>query len=203
MELAISRAENIGGTGLNGKQNAYRTSSGEEVIGYKGKNAYIDDAITANEKLYNTNVAGEKRYSKQAGTIMKKAKKLKLVNSKQAKKYTKLIQNGAISIEELESVFKKNTKGKNTSKTESNIKTVIDAYTEWYEKMLDCQSAQEDCIAKNKELAQQKLDNITEEYETLIGFAEAVKSSSESMVNYFAAAGKSVNGPETMQELQA
>ena len=197
MELAISRAENIGGS-FKGKQNAYNG----ELTGYQGKNAYINEAMTENEKLYDTNKRGEKRYMKQASTIMKKAKKLGLVNGKQAKKYTKLIQNGAISIEELKAVFKKNSKGKDTSKTESNIKTVVDAYTTWYEKMLDCQSAQEECIAKNKELAQTKLDNITEEYENLIGFAESVRASSEAMVKYYGAVGKSVNGPETMSAIQ-
>lgn len=68
--------------------------------------------------------------------------------------------------------------------------------------MLDCQSAQEECIAKNKELAQQKLDNITEEFETLTGFAESVKASSEAMVNFYSSAGYNVNGPETMNEMQ-
>lgn len=116
MELAIKRAENIGGTGK---------------TGYVAKNAEIDEAMAANNTLLDTNKRGEKRYMKQASTIMKKAKKFGLVNNKQAKKYTKLIQNGDISIEELESVFKKNTKGQDTSKSESKIKTVIDAYTTW------------------------------------------------------------------------
>lgn len=116
MELAIKRAENIGGTGK---------------TGYVAKNAEIDEAMAANNTLLDTNKRGEKRYMKQASTIMKKAKKFGLVNNKQTKKYTKLIQNGAISIEELESVFKKNTKGQDTSKSESKIKTVIDAYTTW------------------------------------------------------------------------
>jgi len=39
---------------------------------------------------------------------------------------------------------------------------------------LECEDAIEECIAKQKELQQMKLDNITEQYESLNEYAQAV-----------------------------
>lgn len=181
MELAIKKAENIGGTG---------------TTGYLAKNARINEAMADNGVLLDTNIRGEKRYKKQANKIANKAVSMGLLTKKQKKKYKGLIANGAISIEELEATFKKNTKGQDTSKSESKIKTFIDAYTEWYEKMLDCIDAQEECIAKNKELQQTKLDNITAEFESLASYADSVAQTSQAVLSLYNTRGGQVNGQE-------
>lgn len=61
---------------------------------------------------------------------------------------------------------------------------------------MDCVYAVDELNAQIKELQQQKLDNITEEFETIAGYSEAVQGTSKAMVDYYTSIGKTVNSGE-------
>lgn len=58
---------------------------------------------------------------------------------------------------------------------------------------MECVAAIEELNAQMKELQQTKLDNIQSDFEAIAGYAEAVSSTSESMINLYTAQGKVVN----------
>lgn len=61
------------------------------------------------------------------------------------------------------------------------------------DKAMDCVQAVEDLKSQLKELQQTKLDNITDEFETLVGYQEAITDSSKAMVEYYKSFGQNVN----------
>ena len=179
MELAISKAENIGGSQTyQGKRKEYVGQ-----VGYIGKNAYISDAMDENKKLQRTNTRAVPIYEAQATKVAKRAQKAGLINKKQRKNLVRKIKNGAMSIQEFDAELKKNSKGKETSKSESKRKTFVDAYKQWYDKARQCEAAIQDCISKTKELEQTKLDNIVEEFESLANYADAVGKTSAALLS--------------------
>ena len=88
-----------------------------------------------------------------------------------------------MSIQEFDAELKKNSKGKETSKSESNRKTFVDAYKQWYDKARQCEAAIQDCISKTKELEQTKLDNIVDEFESLANYADSVGKTSAALLS--------------------
>lgn len=69
----------------------------------------------------------------------------------------KKVQNGTINIENLSEDDKKR----------------VDAYQEWYEKILDCDKAIRQLTISQKDLAKAKVDRVTEAYDTVIGKRES------------------------------
>ena len=67
---------------------------------------------------------------------------------------------------------------------------------------MDCVAAVEELKQQLKELQQTKLDNIIDEFDTLTGYAEAVKASSEATVDYYNAAGFAKNTPNDRAEIK-
>lgn len=61
---------------------------------------------------------------------------------------------------------------------------------------MECVYAVDELNAQIKELQQQKLDNITEEFETIAGYSEAVQGTSKAMVDYYTSIGRTVNSGE-------
>lgn len=59
--------------------------------------------------------------------------------------------------------------------TDENLKEKIDEFTEWHEKLLECEDTIDNLNNKLKELAQQKFDNVTTEFENQIGLIEHEK----------------------------
>lgn len=178
MELAISKAENLMGEG-----GVYTTKSGKKLVGYQGKNAYIEEAMNENRKLQNTNTRAVPIYERQAVKVAKRARKAGLITKKQRRNLVRKIKNGAMSIQEFDAELKKNKKGEETSKSESTRKTFVDAYKQWYDKARECEAAIQDCIAKTKELEQTKLDNIVDEFESLANYADSVGKTSAALLS--------------------
>lgn len=200
MEMAITKSENLGGKG-----NKTETVNGvkkKRTQNYADRNDYINEAMSINDQLRKDNKSGAKEYGKYAAKVARKAQKAGLITKAERKDLVPKIQDGAISIEDFSRAIskKKNKNGSDSKKTENTIKTFIDAYTEWYEKMLDCKKAQEECIAKQKELQQTKLDNITEQFEGLIEVATSYQNVSDSMIHMLTAQGRTAVNDEKFQK---
>lgn len=69
------------------------------------------------------------------------------------------------------------------------------------DKAMDCVYAVDELKASMKELQQQKLDNIVDDYEALASISEAVSSRSEAIVDYYTASGRVVNSKEAKQHM--
>lgn len=124
------------------------TAQADNAVGYKNKNAKLTSAQTNTKALIAANEEGAKRYQKQADSS---AKKVGLSNN-----LYKKIKDGTIDIQSL---------------SEENKKRV-DEVKQWYDKMLDCQQAAEELKKSQRELAEQKFDNIVTEYDNLLDHIE-------------------------------
>lgn len=82
------------------------------------------NAMNVMGSLINDNDKGAKRYTKQANSVLNKAKKDKLINSKQFATIKKRVANGTIDI----------------SKYGEKMQEVIKEYKNWYDKSLECQN---------------------------------------------------------------
>lgn len=135
----------------------YDTALSENAVGYEAKNTYISSAQTNTKALIQANTKGAKKYQAQADKV---AKQVGLSD----KLYNR-IKDGSINIQSLSEDDKKR----------------VDAVKQWYDKMLDCQQAIEDLKASQRELAQTKLDNITNQYDAMLAHLEH----SANMINGF------------------
>lgn len=82
------------------------------------------NAMNVMGTLINENDRGAARYKKQANSVLNKAKKDKLINSKQMATIKKRVANGTIDI----------------SKYGEKMQEVIKEYKNWYDKSLECQN---------------------------------------------------------------
>lgn len=148
----------------------------------KGTNGVITEVATGTKgvkkgTLLGDTMRGAVRYQKQADKVMKKAVKSGLLSQKEANKIAKLIQTGEIDIR----------------KYNENVRAVISAYEDWFGKSQQLIDSTYDLKQQFKDLEQTKLDNITEQFETLVGWYEAINSASEATVGYYTAQGRAVN----------
>lgn len=150
----------------------------ENATTYQGKNKYVNRAANNTSTLLSVEEKALKRYSRQADSI---AQQVGLSST-----LKKRVQNGTIDIEEL---------------SEDDQKRV-DIYKEWYDKVVDTRQAIQDLKQQQKELAQTKLDNIVEQYETITGLAEAAQNTSAAIVDYNTSAGKAVDNSSTKKQIQ-
>ena len=126
----------------------YDTALSENAVGYSNKNKYLTSAQGNTQALIDANTKGAKAYKAQAD---KAAKKVGL-----SKDLYNRIKDGTIKIQSLSEDDKKR----------------VDAVKQWYDKMLDCQQAIEDLKASQRDLAQQKLDNIVDQYDAMLSHIE-------------------------------
>lgn len=150
----------------------------ENATTYQGKNKYVNRAANNTSTLLSVEEKALKRYSRQADSI---AQQVGLSST-----LKKRVQNGTIDIEEL---------------SEDDQKRV-DIYKEWYDKVVDTRQAIQDLKQQQKELAQTKLDNIVEQYETITGLAEAAQNTSAAIVDYNTSTGKAVDNSSTKKQIQ-
>lgn len=115
----------------------------DNVYQISRKNKYTQDSIDNTERLLGNYKKAERMYTKKSNQY---AKKIGL-----SSKLKKRVQNGTVNIESL-------------SETD---KQKVEAYQKWYDKINECRKAIEELKAKEKELYQQKLDNITDRYDAL------------------------------------
>ena len=163
------------------KSSAKTTDGVQRITGVKYSN------IGSADTLINNNLRGANRYFAEAEKVAKKATsgKTKIISASKANDIIAKIQSGQINIAEY---------------TEKE-RAFIDAYKQWYDKAMDCVQAVEDLKSQLKELQQTKLDNITDEFDTLVEYADAVKASSEATVDYYNSAGFAKNTPTDRAEI--
>ena len=109
------------------------------------KNKYTQNSIDNTERLLGNYKKAQKMYTRKAN---KYANEIKL-----PKGLKKKVQNGTVNIQTLSEVNKQK----------------VEAYQKWYDKINDCKKAIEDLKAKEKDLYNQKLTNITDRYDALTG----------------------------------
>ena len=177
--------------------------------GYQNKNAAIDQAVkligelgvynkkkkkfTGGSGLLQDMQSGAKRYYEQANLVRQKALENKLFtkNSK-----------GESAAKQIDAIIKKIQEGTiNINEYDEKVREFISAYKQWYDKGKDLQAQIEELKKQLKELEQTKLDNITEQFDTLVGYSEAVKSASEATVDYYNMVGNEVNGKYTKNQI--
>lgn len=172
------------------KMDLYTTKS-ENAVGAGNKNAYISSVEAWNNEQRTWNEQGEKRYLQQADAVLTRAKSnglLKSLDQKQINDLVANIQNGTIDISEY---------------SDENVRKFIDSYSEWYDKAMECRQGVEDCIAKAKELEQMRLDNITDQFDGMLGYVESVSSTSESLINLLTSKGAAINNATAKNSLQS
>lgn len=114
----------------------------------------IDDAVGLVDKQSATNAAIAQVQAeiaanqKAINTYKNKANSVEL-----APNYKNQVINGTLNIETIK---------------DEDLKDKIEDFTEWHEKMLDCEDTIDDLKDKLKDLAKQKFDNVTKEFENQI-----------------------------------
>lgn len=154
----------------------------------KGTNGVMAKIATGTKNakkgtLLGDTMRGAVRYQQQADKVMKKAVKSGLLSQKKANEITKLIQTGEIDIR----------------KYNEKVRAVISAYEDWFGKSQQLIDSTYDLKQQFKDLEQTKLDNITEEFESIVGLAEAMNSVSEATVDWYTAQGRAVNTDDRKQ----
>lgn len=130
---------------------------------------YLNLAIKETNKEIKTQEKAKARYTKQANDV---AAAVGLSDSLKKK-----VQNGTIDISTLSEDDKKR----------------VDAYQQWYEKILDCDDAIRQLNKDVEALAKQKVDSIVEIFDSHIGKKDAKQQYYESIQNWRETAGYSEN----------
>lgn len=139
-----------------------------EKIGDVMKNKAVDEAIASNKKQIDLNNKAYDRYMQQAD---KAQREMQLSND-----IVDRIQHGTIDISEYDDDMKKR----------------IENYKTWYEKAEACLDTVEELKKQEKELALQKLTNITDYYEKKADRLEAILDENSAQLDYKAATGQEV-----------
>lgn len=139
----------------------------ENTSNLVSQNKYLNSAITDTTKLIKYYGQGRKMYVRESD---KYAKKIGLSSGLKKK-----VQNGTVKLENL---------------SEDN-KQKVEAYQKWYDKINECKKAIQDLKKQELELYQQKLTNITDKYDALIGVYSSYSSTLESLNSWREEAGNS------------
>lgn len=139
-----------------------------EKIGDVMKNKAVDEAIASNKKQIDLNNKAHDRYMQQAD---KAQREMQLSND-----IVDRIQHGTIDINEYDDDMKKR----------------IENYKTWYEKAEACLETVEELKKQEKELALQKLTNITDYYEKKADRLEAILDENSAQLDYKAATGQEI-----------
>ena len=178
------------------------TTKAENAVGAGNKNNFISSVEAWNNEQKKWNEQGEKRYLEQADKIRTKAIDAGVAGEKYIDYWIKKIQNGEVTKENL-AIEELSDGTEEGDKKASKIKNFIDAYSEWYDKAMECRQGVEDCIAKSKELEQMRLDNITEQFDGMLGYVESVSSTSESLIDLLSSKGAAINNATAKSSLQS
>lgn len=120
------------------------------------RNAALVDEIEVVRNEINLQTAAYERYLQEANSVGL------------SEDYAAKVRNGEINIEDI---------------TDESLKEMIDEYQEWYEKALDCRDAVEELKEQVSELYKQKFDNVSTQFEGILGVIEHEKSMLEEFIN--------------------
>lgn len=131
------------------------------------KDKYTRDAIANTERLISNYGDARKMYVKKSNAY---AKKIGL-----SAKLKKRVQDGTVDLESLS----------------EDDKSKVEAYQKWYDKIVECDKAIQDLKSQEKELYQQRLDNITDKYDALRSVYENQNNTLSSLNDLASEAGNS------------
>lgn len=134
------------------------------AVGYHLQNAKLENAIAAKQEEIINNEAGYKRYMKQADSVGLSAD------------LKKRVQDGAIDINQYDDATRE----------------LISDYQTWYEKALECKKAVDELKDAQRELAEDKLENILKHYEIRIDRVDSATARQEAIIERKIALGKEV-----------
>lgn len=129
----------------------------ENTYKLANKETYINKQLKDNQELQKDYAKGAKMYTKKSDKF---AKDIGLSADLKNK-----VKNGKIDL----------------AKLSDDNKKKVEAYQKWYDKINDCNKAIEELKQKEKELYQQKLNNITERYDALIGVYSSYNETLDSL----------------------
>lgn len=129
----------------------------ENTYKLASKETYINKQLKDNQELQKDYAKGAKMYTKKSDKF---AKDIGLSADLKNK-----VKNGKIDL----------------AKLSDDNKKKVEAYQKWYDKINDCNKAIEELKQKEKELYQQKLNNVTERYDALIGVYSSYNETLDSL----------------------
>lgn len=131
------------------------------------KNNYLTKAINDSNTLMEDYIKGRNLYVRASDNY---AKKIGLSAALKKK-----VQDGTVDIQSL-------------SETD---KSKVEAYQKWYDKIVECDKAIQDLKSQEKELYQQRLDNVTDKYDALRSVYENQNNTLSSLNDWASEAGNS------------
>lgn len=140
------------------------TDAADKIDGYIWQNRYLNEAQKKVKESITANTDSMNYYMQKAASVRLSAD------------YQNKIMNGQINIETI---------------TDEDLKDKIDEFEEWYQKALDCADAISDLNAQYNELANQRLSNIQQDFESIISVTDAIYDHADAINKLQEAQGKS------------
>ena len=135
------------------------TSEAAEAVGYIFRNAKLESALSSVEDQIKANTSAYSAYIAQADEVAEKlAIEEDIINK---------IKDGSIEI----------------ASYDEDTQKKISAYKEWYDKAVECKDALYDLREQERELAEEKLDNILDHYQYRIDRLDAIVDYGDSLID--------------------
>ena len=160
---------------LERRTDKYMTKA-ENATSLTTANKYTNKAIIATRDEQSANSKAATRYNKQAEKVASLAVSNKVVDKKTMNNIKKNVASGKINISEYS----------------DKVQEVIKNYQTWYEKAEDCKNAVEELKQQEKELYQQRLDNIEDYYGIKDDLYSKRISKAEALIDLLEKQGKNV-----------
>ena len=160
---------------LERRTDKYMTKA-ENATSLTTANKYTNKAIIATRDEQSANSKAATRYNKQAEKVASLAVSNKVVDKKTMDNIKKNVASGKINISEYS----------------DKVQEVIKNYQTWYEKAEDCKNAVEELKQQEKELYQQRLDNIEDYYGIKDDLYSKRISKAEALIDLLEKQGKNV-----------
>jgi hypothetical protein len=161
----------------------------ENLFSLKAQKNNLNKQLQQTEKLLKANQKAATKYQAKANsylngsTTVKKKIKGKKKKQKVKVKRSELLENAGVSVSDIKSGKIKGSADELVKKYGSKVADIIQQYQDYYDLAQDANSAVQENISSINDLNQQKLDVITEYYDTLIDKIEAVQSKIQSTID--------------------
>lgn len=134
--------------------------------GYHKQNEMLNKAMEQTQKVIKANEDAYSYYIQKANSVGLSSD------------YQQRVRNGEINIQDI---------------TDENLKEKIDEYQKWYEKAQDCRDSIIDLNAELKKLGLQKIDNIIDDFESIVGVTDSIISNFDTANKLLEAQGKTAD----------
>lgn len=134
--------------------------------GYHKQNEMLNKAMEQTQKVIKANEDAYSYYIQKANSVGLSGD------------YQQRVRNGEINIQDI---------------TDENLKEKIDEYQKWYEKAQDCRDSIIDLNAELKKLGLQKIDNIIDDFESIVSVTDSIISHFDTANKLLEAQGKTID----------